>query len=155
MSQRSRRHDPYPWTWEIPLVTVLALLVLIIFGAHVGRGIANVVAGSDWRFPNRVDLFRSLLGVLRGDAAAGLVDLDGSVASPSTLLMCVAATELILLMVTVLLLKFCLDRWGPGRMRGVATAGEAERLLGVTRLRRNRRMVRPDLYRRARRRVWR
>ena len=31
MSQRSRRHDPYPWTWEIPLVTVLAILVLIIF----------------------------------------------------------------------------------------------------------------------------
>ena len=146
MSQRSRRHDPYPWTWEIPLVTVLAILVLIILGVHLGRAVANVVAGSDWSFPNRVDLFSSLPGVLRGDAAAGLVDLDGPVASPSTLLMCVAATELILLAVTVLLLKWGLDRWGPGRMRGVATAGEAERLLGVTRLRRNRRIVRPDLY---------
>jgi hypothetical protein len=155
MSQRSRRHDPYPWTWEVPLVTVLAILVLIIFGAHVGRAIANVVAGSDWSFPNRVDLFSSLLGVLHGDAAAGLVDLDGPVASPYTLFMCIAATELILLAVTVLLLKFCLDRWGPGRMRGVATASEAERLLGVTRLRRNCRIVRPDLYRRARCRVWR
>ena len=151
MSQRSRRHDPYPWTWEIPLVTVLAILVLIIFGAHLGRAIANLVAGSDWRFPNRVDLFSSLPAVLRGDAAAGLIDLDGPVASPSTLLMCVVATELILLAVTVLLLKWGLDRWGPGRMRGVATAGEAERLLGVTRLRRNRRIVRPDLYRKDRR----
>ena len=150
MSQRSRRHDPYPWTWEIPLVTVLSILVLIIFGAHVGRAIANVVAGSDWRFPNRVDLFSSLSGVLRGDAAAGLVDLDGRVATPSTLLMCVAATELILLAVTVLLLRWGLDRWGLGRMRGVANAGEAERLLGVTRLRRNRRIVRPDLYRKDR-----
>ena len=46
MSQRSRRHDPYPWTWEIPLVTVLAILVLIIFGVHLGRAIANVLAGS-------------------------------------------------------------------------------------------------------------
>ena len=62
MSQRSRRHDPYPWTWEIPLVTVLAILVLIIFGVHVGRAIANVVAGSDWMFPDRVDLFSSLPG---------------------------------------------------------------------------------------------
>src|SRR4029453_16023213 len=94
MSQRSRGHDPYPWRWEIPLVTVLAILVLIIFGAHVGRAIANVVAGSDWRFPNRVDLFSSLPGVLCGDAAAGLVDLDGPVASPSTLLMGVVATGL-------------------------------------------------------------
>ena len=151
MSQRSRRHDPYPWTWEIPLVTVLAILVLIIFGAHLGRAIANLVAGSDWRFPSRVDLFSSLPGVLRGDAAAGLIDLDGPVASRSSLLMCVAATELILLAVTGLLLKWGMDRWGPGRMRGMATAGEAQRLLGVTRLRRNRRIVRPDLYRKDRR----
>jgi hypothetical protein len=147
MSQRSRRHNPYPWTWEIPLATVLAVLVLMIFGAHLGRAIANVVAGSDWRFPNRVDLFSSLPGVLSGDAAAGLIDLDGPVASPSIALWCVAATELILLAAALLLLKLCLDRWGPGRMSGVATAGEAERLLGVTRLRRNRRIVRPDLYR--------
>jgi len=150
MNQRSRRHDPYPWTWEIPLVALLAVLVLIILGVHLGRGIANVFAGSDWRFPNRVDLFSSVPGVLRGDAAAGLVDLDGPVASPSGLLMCIGATELILLTVTGLLLKWGLDRWGPGRMRGVATAGEAERLLGVTRLRRNRRIVRPDLYRKDR-----
>jgi hypothetical protein len=125
-------------------------LVLIIFGAHLGRAIANLVAGSGWSFPNRADLFSSLPGVLRGDAAAGLPDLGGPVASPASLLICVVATELILLAVTVLLLIWCLDRWGPGRMRGVATAGDAERLLGVTRLQRNRRIVRPDLYRKDR-----
>jgi hypothetical protein len=112
MSQQSRRHDPYPWTWEIPLVAVLGVLVLIILGVHLGRAIANVVAGSNWSFPNRVDLFSSLPGVLRGDAAAGLVDLDGPIASPSSLLVFVGATELILLAVTVLLLRWCFDRWG-------------------------------------------
>jgi hypothetical protein len=121
-------------------------LVSITIGVHLGRAIANVVAGSGWRFPNRVDLFSSLPAVLRGDAAAGLVDLDGPVASPSNLLVCIVATELILLAVTVVLIKLGVDRWGPGRMRGVATSGEAERLLGITRLRRNRRIVRPDLY---------
>jgi hypothetical protein len=150
MSQRSRRHDPYPATWEIPLATVIAILVLMIFGAHLGRAIANVVAGSDWRFPKRVDLFSSLPDVLRGDATAGLIDLDWPVASPSSVLTCIAATELILLAATIVLLKLGLDRWGPGRMRGVATAGEAERLLGVTRLRHSRRIVRPDLYRKNR-----
>jgi hypothetical protein len=65
----------------------------------------------------------------RGDAAAGLVDLDGPIASPSSLLMCVASTELILLVAALLLLKLGLDRCGPGRMRGVANAGEVERLL--------------------------
>jgi hypothetical protein len=146
MSQRSRRRDPYPWTWEMPLAIILAVLVLISFGVHLGRAVANVLAGCDWRFPSRMSLFSSLPAVLSGDAGAGLVDLHGTVASPSSLLPCIATTELILLAASVLLIKFGLDRWGPGRMRGVATSSEAERLLGVARLRRSRRIVRPDLY---------
>jgi hypothetical protein len=105
-----------------------------------------VLAGCDWKFPSRVDLFSSLPAVLRGDARAGLVDLHGPVASPSSLLMCVGATELILLAATVLLIKLGFDRWEPGRMKGVASPGEAEKLLGVARLWRSRKIVRPDLY---------
>jgi hypothetical protein len=55
-----------------------------------------------------------------------------------------------LLAVSVLLLKLIVDRWGPGRLRGMASRGEAERLLGVTRLRKVRSVVRPDLYERNR-----
>ena len=87
---------------------------------------------------------------LRGDAGAGLVDLHGPVASPSSLLMCIGTTELILLATTVLLIKLGLDRVGSARTRGVATSSEAERLLGVARLRRSRKIVRPDLYRKRR-----
>ena len=147
MSQRSRRQDPYPWTWELPVSVILAVLVLISFGVHLGRAVANVLAGCDWRFPSRVDLFSSLPAVLRGDAGAGLVDLHGPGASPSSLLACIGTTEL-------LLIKLGLDRWGPGRTRGVATSGEAERLLGVARLRRSRKIVRPDLYGKRRQGVW-
>jgi hypothetical protein len=150
MSQRLRRQDPYPWTWEMPLAAILAVLVLISSGVHLGRAVANVFAGCDWRFPSRVNLLSSLPAVLRGDAGAGLVDLHGPGASPSSLLMCVTATELILLTTSVVLIKWGLDRWGPGRMRGVASSSEAERLLGVARLRRSRRIVRPDLYRKRR-----
>ena len=138
--------DPYPWTWEIPLVTVLAILVLIIFGAHLGRAIANglrVRTGGfriGWICSAACQLFCA--GTPR---QVWLILTGRSHRRPP--FSCVVATELILLAVTVLLLKWGLDRWGPGRMRGVATAGEAERLLGVTRLRRNRRIVRPDLYR--------
>jgi hypothetical protein len=155
MSQRSRRQDPYPWTWEMPLAVILAVLVLISFGVHLGRAVANVLTGCDWRFPSRVDLFSSLPAVLRGDAGAGLVDLHGPVASPASLLMCVGTTELILLAATVLLIKLGVDRWGSGRMRGVATLSDAEMLLGVTRLRRSRKIVRPDLYGKHRHGVWR
>jgi hypothetical protein len=150
MSQRSRRQDPYPWTWEMPLAIVVAILILVVLGVHLGRAVADVLAGCEWRFPSRVNLFRSLPAVLRGDAGAGLADLHGPGASPSSLLTCVAATELILLATSVVLIKVGLDRWGPGRMRGVASSSEAERLLGVARLRRSRKIVRPDLYRRRR-----
>src|SRR5512132_751053 len=134
MSQRSRRQDPYPWTWEMPLAVILAVSVLIRFRVHLGQAVANVLAGCDWRFPSRVNLFSSLPAVLRGDAGAGLVDLHGPGASPSSLLMCIGTVELILLAATALLIKLGLDRWGPGRTRGVATSSEAERLLGVARI---------------------
>ena len=146
MSQQSRRRDPYPWTWEIPLGIVLVILMVLVCGVHLGRGIANVWAGAGWAFPTRVELFRSLPAVLGGDAAAGLDGLNGSLSSPSAVWMWAVVTEVMLLALSVLVLKLVLDRWGPGRLRGMASRGEAERLLGVTRLRKIRTVVRPDLY---------
>jgi hypothetical protein len=150
MSQQSRRRDPYPWTWEIPLGIALVILMMLVCGVHLGRGIANVLTGAGWAFPTRVELFRSLPAVLAGDAAAGLDGLNGSMSSPSAVWTWVVATEVMLLAGAVLVLKLVLDRWGPGRLRGMASRGEAERLLGLTRLRRARRVVRPDLYRKNR-----
>jgi hypothetical protein len=69
---------------------------------------------------------------------------------PATLWTWVVLAEVMLLAVCVFALKMILDRWGPGRMRGVASRAEAERLLGVTRLRKNRTIIRPDLYRKRR-----
>ena len=149
-SQQPRRRDPYPWTWEIPLGIVLVILMVLVCGVHLGRGIANVLAGAGWVFPTRVELFRSMPAVLAGDAAAGLDGLNGSVSSLSAVRTWVVATEVMLLAVSLLLLKLVVDRWGPGRLRGMASRGEAERLLGVTRLRKVRRVVRPDLYRKNR-----
>jgi hypothetical protein len=146
MSQQSRRHDPYPWTWEIPVGIVLVILLVLVCGVHLGRGIANVLTGAGWAFPGRVDLFKSLPDVLRGDAGAGLDDHDGYMPSPATLWTWTVVTEVMLLAVCLFVLKMVLDRWGPGRMRGMASRGEAERLLGATRLRKVRSVVRPDLY---------
>jgi hypothetical protein len=146
MSQQSRRRDPYPWTWELPLGVALVILMVLACGIHLGRGIANVWAGTGWAFPTRVELFRSLPAVLAGDAAAGLDGLNGPLSSPSALWAWVVATEVMLLALSVLVLKLVLDRWGPGRLHGMASRGEAERLLGVTRLRKVRTVVRPDLY---------
>ena len=146
MSQRSRRHNPYPWTWEIPTCVVVAILLVMVCGVHLGRAIANLVAGTDWVVPERADLFSSLPAVLQGDAGAGIHGLDSRLASSTALWTYIAATELILLIACAVFLKMVLDRWGPARMRGMASPAEAERLLGVRRLRRVRAVIRPDLY---------
>lgn len=151
-SQQARRRDPYPWTWEIPAGITVALLLLGAVGAHLGRAVANTVAGGGWAFPARADLFTSLPGLLTGDPAAGLPDTAGPVATSSAVLAWVVVAELLLLTSSLVALKVGLDRWGPGRMRGVATRAEAEQLLGRSRLRHNAAIIRPDLHRPGRRR---
>lgn len=144
--QRSRRSDPYPFTWEIPLAAALTVLVALACGVHLGRAVANLLDGDRWVLPARADLFTSLPGVLGGDPAAGITGLNGPGAGTALLWSCVAVTELVLLIGIGAALKTGLDRWGPGRLRGMATPAEAEQMLGPARLRKVRAVVRPDLY---------
>ncbi|MGV1009945.1 MAG: hypothetical protein ACOYBY_15245 [Dermatophilaceae bacterium] len=145
MMQRTRRTNPYPLTWQIPLTLAIAVLLSLAIGAQVGRSLANAAAGNGWVFADRLYLFSSLGGVFAGDAGAGLT----GVARPATtgkLWTCVGLVELLVIAVCVAGVKWGLDRWGPGRLRGVATRGEAEALLGLTRLRKHAKVIRPDLY---------
>lgn len=150
--QRSRRHDPYPWTWEVPLGITFAVVMLLLLAAHVGRAAANVLAGQPWRFPPRTELFSSLPDLLRGDATAGLQALpalppgEGAGAAPGLLWTCMALSEVVALTLVLVLAVQGLRRWGPGRVKGMASPSEVERLLGRSRLRRHRAVVRPDLY---------
>lgn len=147
--QRSRRVDPYPWTWEVPTAVALALVFVLVVGVHVGRAMANLLAGTGWLWPESSELFRSLWAVLAGDSSAGLSVSAGaatSFASAHETWLWVVLTELVLLIVSTMALLVVLRRWGPGRMRGMATSAEAMQLLGARRLRRHRRIVRPDKY---------
>lgn len=161
--QRERRRDPYPWTWEIPVVVALAGGLALITGLQLGRSLANLVAGAGWTWPNPVTatgagqftspignaFWTSLPGVVTGDSGAGLTQQEarnGRLAGPSLTWGCLAVTELALVLALGWLVIFILQRWGPGRMRGMATAAEAERILGVTRLRKAAGILRPDLH---------
>ena len=149
--QRARRHDPHPTPWEVPLAIVVGSLLLFVVGAHVGRGIANLLSVGWWEFPDRADLFTSLPGLLEGDAGAGLTATHPMVAPAIVLWVCIAAVELVVLGLIVAGIRAGLRLWGPSRVQGVATREEAERLLGRSRLRRHAAIVRPDLYGKGRR----
>lgn len=144
--QQMRRRDPYPVTWEVPAGIVLAVVVLAVLGLHVGRGVANLLAGGWWGFPDRGRLFVSLPALLGGNPGAGLPRVEGPVASGSLLWTCVIVVEAMLLIGSLAGLKLGLRRCGPNRVQGLASRVEAERLLGRARLRRHSRIVRPDLY---------
>ena len=146
--QRSRRYNPYPWTWEIPAAVTCAMVLALALGVHVGRGFATLTAGAGWMWPSAVMLFRSVPAVLGGDATAGLAATAISsvaVVDQGSLLWWVAAAELVTLALLAMVGFSMLRDWGPGRLKGMATRDQAERLLGVSRLRRVRHVIRPDL----------
>jgi hypothetical protein len=146
MLQTERRHDPYPFTWEIP---VAALLVALIFGAagvQVGRSLAHWAAGAGWHWPTGRALLTSIPAILTGHPAAGLQLAPTPVVAAGTVLGWIAATEAALLLSLTVTTLLALRRWGPSRMKGMATPAQAEASLGASRLRRHRHVIRPDLY---------
>ena len=143
--QRSRRTNPYPYTWELPVTGILALLLFLLLGLQAGRSVANLIAGHGWAFVAREVLFSSLGGLLDGDAAAGL-DGIADPASAGLMWACIAVLEVLVLAACAWVGKWALDRWGPGRLQGMATTAQAEALLGRTRLRKHAQVIRPDLY---------
>lgn len=146
MLQQERRRDPYPHTWEIPAGTAVMTLLLAVAGAQLGRSLANWFAGADWHWPQGRTLLTSIPAILGGNATAGLTPTPHPVASPTAVIGWIIAVELILLATVFTGTLLALRRWGPGRMRGMATPTEVETVLGVSRLRRVRHIIRPDLY---------
>ncbi|SMO41572.1 hypothetical protein [Propioniciclava tarda] len=145
VSQRERRADPYPSTREIPAAVFAGSLLALVLGVQLGRGLANLAAGAGWAWPVPTLLFSSAIGVLQGDAGAGL-DHVAPLASPDALIAWVFAVELIAMAAYLALIWLCLHRWGPNRTLGVASVDEARRLLGRQRLYTAQRVIRPDIY---------
>ncbi|TQM63802.1 hypothetical protein [Humibacillus xanthopallidus] len=147
--QQSRRSNPYPFTWEIPLMLAVTVLLLLVLGVQAGRAGANLAAGGGLSFPPRDALLTSVPGILAGDARAGLPTTTSGTAgaaSPAAVRAWVAGAELIILVVLCWAGRALWLRWGPHRVHGMASKAEAQTLLGRRRLHRVRAITRPDLY---------
>ncbi len=144
IAQAERRRDPYPFTWEIPVGVLTAWLVIACLRVHLGPAQANWTAGAGWTWPAGKNLFTSLPNVLAGDPAAGLT-VHHPAAGTTALYGWIITVQLVLLAATITTTSWALRRWGPGRMHGMASADDAEQLLGISRLRRVAPIIRPDL----------
>jgi protein-S-isoprenylcysteine O-methyltransferase Ste14 len=143
--QRERVQDQYPWTWEIPLAVVCGVLVVGVGVLQLGRSLVNWFAGAGWQWPAPDKLVASIPALLAGDAAAGLSGVQHP-ASAAALWVWLTVVGLFTITASTLACVWAWRRWGPGRMRGMATTTEAHQLLGEDRLWKVRHVVRPDLY---------
>lgn len=145
MLQADRRRNPYPYTWEIPIGILTGWLLLTGLGIQLGRALANATAGAGWTWPAGRALYTSIPAILAGNPTAGLAP-SRAAASPAALHAWLIAVQLIILAGYTVVLIWAGRRWGPGRMKGMASPAEAEQVLGLTRLRRNAALIRPDLH---------
>lgn len=143
--QRERVQDQYPWTWEIPLAVVCAILFVGVVACQLGRSLANWFAGTGWLWPTPDRLMTSVPSLLAGDAAAGLPDARHT-ASAAALWGWLTVVGLLTVIGVTVVSLWAWGRWGPVRMRGMATIGEAHQLIGLDRLWSVRHVVRPDLF---------
>ena len=137
--QRARRHNPYPLTWEIPLGIACAILLTLAVGVHLGDALAHLAAGQPWAWPQPRDVFGSIPAVLAAEPASAAVDPR----------VWIVTVELLLTGSLGWAAYSTWQRWGPSRLKGMATNEQAEQVLGVRRLRKVAAIVRPDLHARS------
>src|SRR4051812_38207819 len=125
--QQSRRSNPYPFTWEIPLMPAVTVLMLLVLGVQAGPGGANLDAGGGLSFPPRDALLTSVHGILAGDAGSGLPPGTAGRASPAAVRTWVAGAELMILVVLCWAGRAVWLRWGPHRVHGMASKAEAQK----------------------------
>ncbi len=138
-----RQPDPLPLTWEVPAGLALTWLCLAGAGLLAGQATAGLVTGRGWLWPDSPHLLPTVGGLLTGHVGVGV-----SATPPASWLVYVliGVCQLLLLAVSVWAGVRFWTSLGPGRRYGMATRVEAETVLGVGRLRRVRKIIRPDLY---------
>lgn len=135
--------DTYPWTWEPAAAAGVVLACIGVLSIQLGRSAALLVSGAGITWPAPQQLLTSTWGITQGNLTAGL---------PNTITQA-AQTELAWLLAALIAAALCAGTgwllWrlrGHASAKGMATSEQATQLLGLARLRQNRRMIRPDLY---------
>jgi hypothetical protein len=151
MTMQAQRRDPQPMSrgGELALVMAAAALLLLALAALLGLGLASAVWGSGWVWPRGSDTIGAVLGgIMGGHPGAGLPrPLQAHVPGSAVVYGCIAGTELLMLTLagTAGWLFWRYHRPGDAR-RGMATRAEAEQVLGLSRLRSTKAIIRPDLH---------
>jgi hypothetical protein len=142
-----RRPDPVPWSWEIPAGAALAWLCVAAAALLAARGVAGLLTGRGWLWPDSPRLFPALGGLATGRVGAGVESAGGTQLSPMLVYGLAGTFEVVLLVASIWVGVRFWTTLGPGRRPGMASRADAETILGVGRMRRVRKLIRPDVCR--------
>jgi type IV secretion system protein VirD4 len=137
-----------PLTWELPAALALGWVCVTAMLLPSARGAASWLSGAGWVWPDTgASLIASLLGPMSGHPLAALTATTAAgLPGPSVVYALVTVFEALWLVVSLLGLRVWWQRWGPGMRAGLATRSEVQKVLGRSRMRRHRAVIRPDLY---------
>jgi type IV secretion system protein VirD4 len=140
-----------PLTWELPAAAGLAWAAVAAVLLPAGRGAASWLAGGGWLWPQAgAGLTASVGGLLAGHPGAGLArEAAAALPRPWVVYLLLALVQAAWLSAGLLGLRAWWRTWGPGMHQGLASRGEVELVLGRSRMRRDRAVIRPDLYAKA------
>ncbi|TRY19414.1 hypothetical protein FOJ82_00405 [Tessaracoccus rhinocerotis] len=135
--------DAYPWTWEPAAAAAVVLGCIGVLSLQLGRSTALLVSGAGIWWPAPQQLLISTWGISQGNLAAGL---------PNTVTT-TSQNELAWILAALFAAVMCAGGgwllWrlrGHASAKGMASTEQATQLLGLVRLRKSRRIIRPDVY---------
>ena len=140
------RADVSPVGWEVPVAGAVCWLVAAVLLLPVGQGVASELFGGGYVWP-RKSLLASIGGLLTGRPGRGVaVRSVADLASSAWVYALITVVELVALAAAVWLAVLWWRLLGPGALQGMASRSEVARVLGLSNLRRRRKVIRPDLF---------
>lgn len=142
------RRDAVPPTWQLPAAAALAWLSVTAMLLPASRGAAWWLTGRGWAWPETGGaLMVSVKGILSGHPNMGSSATRLSALPPVALVyLVVMVAQVAWIALSLLVLRAWWRTWGPGMCVGLADRTEVEKVLGLSRMRHDRSVIRPDLY---------
>jgi hypothetical protein len=145
---RRARADVQPIAWGIPAAgaAVWPLAALLVLPA--GQGAASLLFGRGWVWPRGCSaVVSSICGLVTGHPGRGLATPQvAQLPGAGVVYLLVVVGELLLVAAAIWAGVLWWRHLGPGAWPGMADRLDVERVLGRSRLRRARKVIRPDLY---------
>jgi type IV secretion system protein VirD4 len=140
------RSDVAPIGWELPAAGGLCWLAVAVLLVPVSQGVASWLFGGGYVWPHG-SLLACVGGLLTGHPGRGVAMTSaGDLASSAWVYALITFLELVALAATVWLGVLWWRLFGPGALQGMASRSEVGRVLGLSNLRRRRKVIRPDLF---------